>query len=108
METSAILVPGPETNPTRPPKLPAYFVRLYAAEKASDCVKCELSDRTLTVTVSECPGVKYIRESGNDPTKWYIECTRTVNQVIADMCRLEFELLFYEEFSGAAQYRFVI
>lgn len=85
-----------------------HIQKIYAAEKASDCVKCELSDRTLTVTVSECPGVKYIRESGNDPTKWYIECTRTVNQVIADMCRLEFELLFYEEFSGAAQYRFVI
>ena len=79
---------------------------IYEAEKARDCVSCELCDNMLTVTVSECPGVKYIKESGNEPTKWYIELTNTVNKAIADMCGLAFELLCYNEENGAAKYVF--
>ena len=78
----------------------------YEAEKASGNVKCKLSENELTVSVSECPGVKYIRDSGNDPTKWYIELTRTVNKTIADMCGLRFELLSYNEEDGATEYIF--
>ena len=85
-----------------------HIENIYTAEKAPDWVKCELSGRALVVTVSQCPGVKYIWDSGNDPTKWYIECTRTVSKVIADMCGLGFELLSYEEDTGAARYRFVL
>lgn len=81
---------------------------IYALEKAPDNVNCELSDTELTVNVSECPGVKYIRDSGNDPTKWYIELTKTVNNVIAEMCGLNFVLLFYDESTGATQYRFSV
>ena len=81
---------------------------IYTAEKAPDYAKCTLSDTELTVTVSACPGVKYIRENGNDPTKWYIELTRTVNRVIAEMCGLHFTLHFYDENTGATQYCFSI
>jgi len=84
-----------------------HIEHIYAVEKASDCVKCALSRGKLTVAVSRCPGVKYIRESGNDPTKWYVECTRTVNKAIADMCGLRFSLHSYEEETGAAEYSFV-
>jgi len=85
-----------------------HIERIYAVEKASDWVTCAISDTALVVTVSRCPGVTYITESGNDPTKWYIECTRTVNQTIADMCGLSFTLLSYEEATGAAKYRFAV
>ena len=83
-----------------------HIENIYAAEKASGNVKCKLSENELTVSVSECPGVKYIRDSGNDPTKWYIELTRTVNKAIADMCGLRFELLSYNEEDGATEYIF--
>ncbi len=78
----------------------------YDIEKASGNVKCKLSENELTVSVLECPGVRYIKQSDNDPTKWYVELTRTVNKAIADMCGLCFELLSYNEEDGAAQYVF--
>ncbi len=78
----------------------------YEAEKASGNVKCKLSENELSVSVSECPGVRYIRQSGNDPTKWYVELTRAVNKAIADMCGLRFELLSYNEEDGATEYIF--
>lgn len=84
-----------------------HIENVYALEKASECVRCVITDGKLTVTVLGCPGVKYIRESGNDPTQWYIECTRTVNEAIADMCGLNFSLLSYDEETGAAQYYFM-
>lgn len=80
--------------------------KVYVAEKTPDNVKCTLLENSLEVEVSECPGVKYIKESGNDPTKWYIELTRTVNKVIAEMCGLSFELLAYDEETGKASYIF--
>lgn len=84
-----------------------HIENVYALEKASECVRCVITGGKLTVTVLGCPGVKYIRESGNDPTQWYIECTRTVNEAIADMCGLNFSLLSYDEETGAAQYYFM-
>lgn len=88
--------------------LQEHIETIYAVEKVPDNVKCTLSDTELAVTVSECPGVKYIKENGNDPTKWYIELTRTVNHVLGEMCGLNFSLLFYDDNTGAAKYRFSI
>ena len=85
-----------------------HIERVYKAEKALECVRCTQSEGSLSVKVFACPGVKYIRETGNDPTKWYIEGTDTINRVLADMCGLRFELYAYEEKTGAAEYAFII
>lgn len=79
---------------------------IYRAEKALECVRCTLREGILSVKVSACPGVRYICQSGNDPTKWYRECTATVNRVLADMCGLRFELHAYDEETGEADYSF--
>lgn len=89
-------------------ELRKHIEMIYAIEKSSHYVTCTQSDTALIVAVSACPGVMYIKESGNDPTKWYIEYTRTVNNVIANMCGLSFTLLCYDENTGAAQYCFSI
>lgn len=85
-----------------------HIEEIYKAEKASECVQSILSERALSVKISACPGVKYILESGNDPTKWYKECTETVNRVLAEMCGLRFELYAYSGETGAAEYAFII
>ncbi len=87
--------------------LRSHIEGIYAAEKSSENVKCELSEKELKVTVSECPAVKYIRESGNSPTKWYVETTQTVSRAIAEEAGLAFEMLSYNSENGAAIYRFL-
>jgi len=79
---------------------------IYEIEEASGSVKTTLSDDELFVEVSECPGVKYMKDHGHEPSKWYIELTRAVNGQIADDAGLGFELIHYDPQNGAASYRF--
>lgn len=83
-----------------------YIEETYIAEKHPENVLCVLLEDGLSVKVSECPGVMYIKERGFEPTKWYIELTRTVNAVIAEEAGFGFEMLAYDEENGAAEYKF--
>ncbi len=85
-----------------------HIEKIYTIEKAPENVKCTLTDKDLYVVVSECPGVKYMKESGYEPSQWYIEDTRTVNRVIAEESGYGFELIFYNPENGAAEYRFFV
>ncbi len=80
---------------------------MYKIEKCPENVNCVLEEETLTVTVSECPGVFYMKTSGYEPSRWYIENTRTVNSVIAEECGYKFELVSYNEDNGASKYKFI-
>ena len=84
----------------------AHIEKIYEVEKASDNVSCELSENELKVSVSECPAVKYMKESGYEPSKWYVMTTSVVNDVIAKMCGYSFEMISYNAENGAAKYRF--
>lgn len=85
-----------------------HIEHIYSVEKAPDNVKCTLTDAELYVSVSECPGVKYMKESGYKPSPWYIEDTRTVNAVIAEESGYGFEFISYDAENGAAEYRFFV
>ena len=85
--------------------LKEHIEKIYAAEKAADNVKCVLSENALSVQVSECPAVKYMKESEYEPSRWYIELTRTVNAVIAEKSGCGFSMISYDEVNGAAEYR---
>ena len=50
----------------------------------------------------------HMKESGYEPSKWYIEDTRTVNAVIAEESGYGFELISYDAENGAAEYRFFV
>ena len=84
-----------------------YIEETYAKEKAPQNVRCELDGKGLHVTVSECPGVTYIKQRGFDPSKWYKDLTETVNRVIAKESGFGFEMISYDEENGAAEYRFL-
>ena len=81
---------------------------VYKIEKAPENVECTLTDKELSVKVSACPGVTYIKNTGKDPSKWYVELTRTVNRTIAEMCGIGFEFTSYNEENGACEYRYFI
>ena len=86
--------------------LEEHILHIYEIEEAPDLVKTTLSDDELLVEVSACPAVGYMRKSGHEPSKWYIELTRTVNEQIADDADLGHEMFDYDPETGAASYRF--
>ncbi len=81
---------------------------VYKIEKLPDNVKCTLKDAELRVVVSECPAVKYMKENGKTPSKWYIETTRTAYKTVAEESGYGFEMISYNEDNGAAEYRFFV
>ena len=83
-----------------------HIAEIYEIEETPDAVAFSETDGELRVTVSACPGVTYIKSTGNPPSKWYIQTTSTVNETIADGLGCGFELISYDEETGAAQYRF--
>lgn len=86
--------------------LEAYIIGTYEKEKALDAIKTELIDNTLKVTITYCPAVKYLHETGKEVSKWYKYTTQDVMQTIADECGLTFVMDCYDEETGAAEYRF--
>ena len=84
----------------------AKILDTYAKEKAPDAVKTELADGTLTVTVSYCPAVKHLLSTGRKMSRWYSYTTETVMSVLAEAAGYKFEMLSYDEATGAAKYRF--
>ena len=83
-----------------------HILGVYEIEEASDAVVTECTDEELTVRVSYCPAVRFMKASGHTPSKWYVETTRTVHMAIADDADIGFEMLSYDEDTGAAEYRF--
>ena len=86
--------------------LKEHIEKIYEAEEYSEHVKFELTDDRLIVDVDSCPGVTHMKKKGHTPSKWYIEATRTVNETIADLADISFELLSYDEENGKAKYQF--
>ena len=74
--------------------------RLYRVEEASEVLHTELVGDVLTVTVDKSPVIEYMRSLNQEPSKYYIEETRTLYKTIADECGLDFELEYYNEDGG--------
>lgn len=77
---------------------------IYETEEMPDAVKTRRTEERLEVTVSRCPAVTYMKSQGQEPSRWYVELTRTVNETIADLCGLGFTLDSYDEETGTARY----
>lgn len=79
---------------------------IYDIEEATDALETTLTGDSLSVQVLYCPAIKFMKSKGHEPSKWYVELTRTVNETIADEADLGFELLCYNAENGSARYRF--
>jgi hypothetical protein len=81
--------------------LEGWFLHKYEVEEASELLHTTLSDERLSVTVDKCPAIAFMRTLGKEPSKYYIEQTRTVYKTIAEECGLSFTLKYYNENGGA-------
>lgn len=70
-------------------------------------VRLELSDDELTVHVERCPAVTHIRGQGHDISPLWRETIRQVNEAICEGTAFDFELMEYDEQTGARTERFV-
>ena len=83
------------------------FIRdKYQKEKAVDALKTELSNNMLTVSIGYCPAIKHLKDTGRSVSKWYKYTTTTVMKKLSMECEANFEMISYDDNSGAAQFRF--
>ena len=85
--------------------LKEWIEKVYEVEEASHLLKCDLCDDSLTVSISESPAISYLRSTGIEPSKFYVEQTRTLYSAVADSVNLSFYLESYED-SGKAKFTF--
>ncbi|NLD87741.1 MAG: hypothetical protein GX633_05735, partial [Clostridiales bacterium] len=52
--------------------------KLYETEEASEVLNTEFWDNCLTVTIEKSPVIEYMRSLNQEPSKYYIEQTRTL------------------------------
>ncbi len=78
----------------------------YRLEKAEDALTIENDGQRMTVSVSYCPAVRHLRATGREVCEWFALSTEAVMQTIAGKAGLGFEMLSYDESTGAAQYTF--
>jgi len=87
------------------PAIKAWIEKIYETEEASELLCTELTDTALTVTVERCPVIEYMRSLEQEPSKYYIEETRTVYGTVAEESGFGFELVYYLD-NGAAKFIF--
>lgn len=86
--------------------LRTHIEKTYALEHAADALKTWLEDRTLYVDVIYCPGVRHLKKTGREVSRWYGLTTQIVMETIAGETGLEFEMIRYCNDTGACAYKF--
>jgi len=86
--------------------LEALIAGTYRAEHAEDAVTLENNGKTLSVTVHYCPAVRHLRKTGREVSRYFRYSTETVMQTLAKAGNVRFEMLSYDEQTGAAKYTF--
>lgn len=61
---------------------------------------------SLHVKIKYCPAVSYLKKTGRKISKWYKYTTETVMEVLAAKTGYKFQMCFYDESTGAAEYLF--
>lgn len=81
-------------------------VIIYSAEEALDDVDFSMAENELVIRVEKCPGVTHIKKAGTQLSPLYYELTLTVNKVLCEGTDYAFELLEYDNGTGASVQRF--
>lgn len=82
------------------------IIDTYDMEKVPEVLKTELTDEKLTVSVSACPGVTHLKNTGRTVSKWYRYTTEIVMDVLAKEAGFVFSMDSYDDETGAASYTF--
>ncbi len=78
----------------------------YRKEKAEDALQITKIENGFTVKIAYCPGVKHLHAIGREVSPWFRYTTEVVMKTLADECGARFEMLSYDEETGAAHYTF--
>ena len=78
----------------------------YHREHADDAAVIKNDGKTLSVTVKYCPVVKYIKDNGAYLSGEYRYATEIPMRVLAEEGGYAFEMVSYDEETGAAEYTF--
>ena len=86
-----------------------YIQGIYDFEEAADAISMVRTEKELCVTVHYCPAVKFMKEVRNHtPHKAYEHCTDMVYEALAKAGGLGFEMISYDQETGAAKFRFFV
>lgn len=77
-----------------------WFETKYEKEEASEVLHTSLDENSLTVTIDKCPAIAFMHTLGKEPSKYYVEETKTVYETIAKECGYTFKLEYYDELGG--------
>lgn len=83
-----------------------WIERVYEKEEASHLLHISINGDTLTVNIDKSPVIEFMKSINIEPSKYYIEQTRTLYKAIADECGYGFSLDYYED-DGKTQFRFI-
>jgi len=78
----------------------------YASEDEGDKVSFDLGGDRMTVRVSACPAVAFMKGHGVKVSEWYPLTTEAVMAAIAEAAGYAFEMKSYNAEDGAAEYSF--
>ena len=89
----------------------AHIKEIYEIEEASDALTITRTGEKggkeeLSIALTYCPAVRFMRAHGHVPSPYYRRLTETVDDEIAKNAGYGFEMLSYDEETGAASYRF--
>lgn len=84
--------------------LKEHFEKLYATEGGE--IEIDFSEDELVLRVAACPAVMHLREHDYTVSPYFVETTKTVNEVLCEESDFVFELLEYDSETGRSILRF--
>lgn len=84
--------------------LQEYYENIYKIEGGK--AEFSINENELNIKVDASPAVMHLRENGRPVSSVFIETIKTVNEALCDGSPYAFELLNYEEQTGASIQRF--
>ena len=82
------------------------IIDTYNKEKVPEAVETILTDNDLAVKIAFCPAVKHLKATGRVVSPWYRYTTEVVMEVLANAAGAKFEMVFYDDDTGKAEYVF--
>lgn len=81
-----------------------YLRQIYRAEKAEEVLHIQRSEDHLLVSITACPGVTYLRQTGRVVSRWYPCGAEVVLRTIAGDSGLQLSVTDYEVLTGKTEY----
>lgn len=83
-----------------------YFKKIFDIEEASGDISFEHGSGELTVIIAKCPAVSHMKKTNIAPAEMFVETTRTIGQTLAIESGLSYEMVSYDEQTGASKQKF--